>query len=367
MILISKLRYLLYFLFVFISFLAQAQDSLKMRIDSIYSYDTLRYRNVEKVYFFSNEEDLTFFINNPNPKDSIYFQWLGIDKFPVFLKNRELRYTNIKGGNYQFMLIKNQFGKSDMLVKLPIVVGFTIVEEPFFIPSLVISLLIIFASIVYLWLSYNFRQKAKMQGLRNQIASDLHDEVGSTLSSIAVLSKVLRRNIGTKAPESLPILDKILMTSKETIINLRDTVWAINPENDSFEKLMGKMRVYANEMILGEEMTLVYYNVFEENDSKKVPFISMEQRRNVYMMFKECIHNIVKHSKATAVEIHISMEKDKIRIFISDNGIGFDTHFEKDGNGLDNLKRRAKDCFIDLSIESKLGNGTTIVMLIPEL
>ena len=345
----------------------KAQDSLSIRVDSVFSYDTLKIKNLQSLFLAANEDDITFFISNYKRKDSLYFQCGGIDKSPLPLRNNNIRYTNIRGGDYSFVLAQLNDGKLDTLSMLPIRVASTIVEEALFYPSLIFSLLLIFASIIYLWLSYNFRQKIKIQGLRNQIASDLHDEVGSTLSSIAVLSKVLRRNIATKTPESLPVLDKILLTSRETIINLRDTVWAINPANDSFEKLMSKMRSYANEMILGEEIQLNYHNVFESEKSHKVLNISMEQRRNIYLMFKECVHNIVKHAKATAVDIDITMQGDLIRIFIKDNGQGFDLQSEKEGNGLENLKRRAKECFIDLDIQSAPQNGTIVTMLVPEL
>ena len=109
--LIVKTRYLFCFIFMIVSTCVVAQDSLKLEIDSIYSYDSLRYKKADKVYFFSKEEDISFFISKPDPKDSIYFQWLGIDKNRVLLKNPVIRYTNIKGGVYQFELSSFKFGK----------------------------------------------------------------------------------------------------------------------------------------------------------------------------------------------------------------------------------------------------------------
>jgi hypothetical protein len=357
----------LYFSLMFSTFFGNAQTTTEIRIDSILAYDTLKVKTPKSLYLDAKDDDVTFFINNCKSSDSIHFQYLGIDKEPVLWRTNNIRYTNIKGGEYAFILTQHKNTTIDTLSILPIYVVPTIVEQPLFIPSLVFSLLLIFVSIVFLWLSYNFRQKMKVLSLRNQIASDLHDEVGSTLSSIAVLSKVLRRNIAVKAPESLDILDKILLISKETIISLRDSVWAINPANDSFEHLMSKMRSYASEMILGEVIELNYTNVFEDEKRFKTWHLSMEQRRNVYLMFKESVHNIVKHAKATSVDIAISHQDNMIRIFIKDNGRGFDLENEKEGNGLENMKRRAKSCFIDLEVKSVLQQGTSIVMLIPEL
>jgi signal transduction histidine kinase len=346
-----------------------AQQPLSaIKIDSVYVNDTLNSIQPKTLTFGAAADDIVFFSSAwRSSSDSLYFFWDGVDADTVLWRGNTLRYTNIKGGHYLVSFFQKEADTMRLCQTIATEVKYKIVEQPLFYPSLAFSLLLIFAGIIYLWLSYNFRQRMKVQNLRNRIAADLHDEVGSTLSSIAVLGKVLRRDISAKAAESLPVLDKILMTSKETIMSLRDTVWAINPDNDSFEKLMAKMRSYAREMILGEEIKLNYRNIFEDNKKHKTLNISMEQRRNVYLMFKECIHNIVKHSKATEVDIAIALEGDLIRIDIKDNGQGFDLAAAKDGNGLENLKRRAKDCFIELDIKSEQQKGTAITMLIPEL
>ncbi len=344
---------------------AQNLDANKnIFVDSIYVNEKLRIDNTSTLYLGAQDDDVLFFITGCNPADSVSYQWKGLDKKPLLCRSSVIRYINIEGGDYAFVLGKIKNGVFLQSIILPIKVKYTIPEHPLFVPSLLFSLLFVFGSIVYLWLIYNFRQQMKVQSLRNQIVADLHDEVGSTLSSIAIMSKVLRKNLTTKDPSSLPVLDKILSTSKETILNLRDTVWAINPDNDSFEKLLEKMRSFAYEMLVNEDIKLNYQNNLNKD---KVLKISMEQRRNVYLMFKECVHNIVKHSSATNVEIIIKNHDEGFSIHINDNGKGFDKNQNSDGNGMKTLEKRAKDCFIDLDIKSQIDKGTNINMIVPEL
>lgn len=298
-------------------------------------------------------------------QDTIFCFWDGIDKDTFSWQQRTIQYTNIKGGNYEFHFGKDKYNLEHILY---VNAHYSIAEHPFFIPSVIFSLLAIFGAIIYLWLMYNFRQKLKVQGLRNQIASDLHDEVGSSLSSIAVFSKVLRKNLIKNAPDALPILDKIVTTARDTIMNLRDTVWAINPDNDSFERLIEKMRSFAHEMLINEDILLTYHNELEkEHERYKTLNISMEQRRNVYLMFKECINNIVKHAEAKSVSILITNHIEGFEIAISDDGKGFDLTQHQEGNGIKNLEHRAKECFITLNIQSAKTKGTQINMIVPEL
>ena len=365
--LFKKRNFYYVFLLLFASFL-KAQNTNIVQVDSITANGVLKIKTPKSIFLEDQEDDISFYINNCKSIDSIVFLWEGIDKRPVFWHNNEIRYTGIKGGKYTFFLMQKKLGKLDTLSILPISVKATITEGYLFFPSLIFAIISFLVAIIYLWLSYNTRQRKNVEYLRNQIAGDLHDEVGSTLSSIAILSKVLRRNLQEKIPESLPVLDKILTSSKETIINLRDAVWTINPANDSFEKLMAKMHSFAHEMLVGEDIELQYRSIFEQKPKLcKGLKISMEQRRHVYLMFKECVHNIVKHSDATEVKIDVDLKPDGVLFCLKDNGKGFDMVQTTEGNGLMNLRRRAADCFIDLEIKSAPKQGTIIKMLIPEL
>jgi signal transduction histidine kinase len=308
--------------------------------------------------------------------DTFQFILEGYDKqwskttFPI------ARYTQLKGGDYT---LKAKWNNDDAtLWSKKIHIERALSEEPWFYPSIVSCILLILGALFYFWSIYNLRQKLKVQTIRNHIASDLHDEVGATLSSVSISVRTVQRKLSKDAPELANILDKVRAISEETNHNLRDTVWTINPENDSFQKMMDRMSAFAYQILPAQEIELTFENTV---DATKPFKISMEQRRNIYLMFKEAVNNIARHSEATKAVIKISREKEGILLHIEDNGKGFSISDNYEGNGLKNFRRRAADSFIDLNVKStplsydeagsvldaKIPSGTTITMLIPEL
>jgi signal transduction histidine kinase len=302
-------------------------------------------------------------------KDSFYFILENYDKQWTKSPFPSVRYTALHGGDYIF---KAKWGNDEKnAFKKSIHVERSLSEEPWFYPSVISCILLILGAMFYFWNIYNLRQKLKIQTIRNHIASDLHDEVGSTLSSISISLSNVQRKLNKTSPDIGDVLKKVREISEETNKNLRDTVWAINPSNDSIEKTMTKMHDFAFQILQAKEILIDYKNTV---DTTKLFTISMDQRRNVFMMFKEAINNIARHSEATHTTIHISLEKEGLRVMIADNGKGFSMEERFDGNGLKNFRRRAEECFIDLEIKStpsvlgsKTPSGTTITMIIPEI
>ena len=145
-------------------------------------------------------------------------------------------------------------------------------------------------------------------------------------------------------------------------INLRDTVWMINPENDDMERLFEKMRGFASKVMTYQGVEFKYSNTLQRSLQ-----ISMEQRYNAYMIFKEAINNIVKHAEATQVNVHIEPTKNGAQLTVQDNGKGFDPSVLTEGNGLNNFKRRAAESYFKINIDSSVGKGTTLTLNIPEL
>jgi signal transduction histidine kinase len=302
-------------------------------------------------------------------KDSFQFILENYDKQWTKSAFPSVRYTALHGGDYIF---KAKWGDDDKtLITKSIHVEKALSEEPWFYPSVISCILLILGAMFYFWSIYNLRQKLKIQTIRNHIASDLHDEVGSTLSSIALSVLNVQRKLSKTSPEIGDVLKKVREISEETNRNLRDTVWTINPSNDTFERMLSKMHDFAFQIFNAKEILLDYQNSVDLT----LPFkISMEQRRNVFLMFKEAVNNIARHSEATRATIHISLEKEGLRLMIADNGKGFSRTDNFEGNGLKNFRRRADESFIDLDVKStpsvsgsNIPSGTTITMIIPEL
>ncbi|MCF0069593.1 ATP-binding protein [Dyadobacter sp. CY261] len=268
-----------------------------------------------------------------------------------------MRYETLKKGLYEL-----HFRVLDANGKVFKTSSFVIRKEAafwnawWFIPLLTVYVLVVAGVGIYIFSLYNFRQKLKVQYLRNQIASDLHDEVGSNLNSIALFVELLRKNA---SPDNLPILDRIISNSKESVELMQDTVWAINPRNDSLQKLIDKMHSFAAQVTAASDIELEFQAAVDFDDLH----LSMEQRKNIYLIFKEAVNNVVKHAGATQVTIRLNRLSDAFFLKIEDNGKGFDTGLEYEGNGISNLKKRAEESGLDLLLHSRPGEGTRVEVL----
>ncbi len=217
---------------------------------------------------------------------------------------------------------------------------------------------------IYSLIRFRQRTRKNLEDLRNRISQDLHDEIGSTLSSISLFGMVAGNSIVDDPEKTRQLLMRINSNATQTIESMNDIVWAIKAENDSMLHLISRMRSYASELEeTGEWDIQIHYNreMAEKN-------LDMIQRRNIYLIFKEAINNAVKYSAGDAIRIEIKPLKNLIRIEIKDNGKGFETEKELEnghtfgGNGLKNMKRRAEELGGNLKITSGLGQGTSIML-----
>ena len=204
----------------------------------------------------------------------------------------------------------------------------------------------------FVYNNYRTRQKLKLQTLRIKIASDLHDDVGSTLSSIFIFSEMARQ----ESREVMPMLETIGESSKKMLDAMADIVWTINPENDQFEKIIDRMRSFAYELLRAKKIDFVF-DADEDVTQMKLP---MDIRKNLYLIFKEATNNLVKYSNADTAHFSLKEEGKYLTMIIKDNGNGFDVSTSPKGNGLNNMKKRASEMGGKLWIESFPGSGTTI-------
>ena len=191
-----------------------------------------------------------------------------------------------------------------------------------------------------------------MQRIRNKIATDLHDDIGSTLNSISVFSEVAKKD-STKRDQALEMIGE---SSRKIVDSMSDIVWSINPDNDSLDKIIFRMRSLSYNLLKAKKIECSF-SADENLSGIKLP---MEIRRNFYLIFKEALNNLVKYSKAAHASILISREYGSITFIIRDDGVGFDNTQEYTGNGLGNMKKRAEEIDAALFIESGIGRGTSI-------
>jgi signal transduction histidine kinase len=191
------------------------------------------------------------------------------------------------------------------------------------------------------------------QKIRHRIASDLHDEIGSNLSSISLISSQLKENKTPNENIAEEISD-INLAARISAESIRDIVWFIDPTSDKLGNLIMRMKETSNVMLKSIKHNFNSSGI--DPDQKLHP----DLKRNIYMIFKESLNNITKHSKAGNVEISFVFEDGNLKLLIRDDGIGFDYDQVAKGNGLRNLKRRSAEINGELDINSSPGKGTTI-------
>jgi len=219
---------------------------------------------------------------------------------------------------------------------------------------LIVSLAFVLLLGLFLLQRLSLKQKLKVSKLRNKIAIDLHDEVGSSLSSISMYAGITQVNNDPKIQAE--IINKIGNTSRETIENMSDIVWSIQPKNDNFQLVLNRMEHFGNQIMAAAGIDFS----FNYNENIRSLSLNMEQRKNLYLIYKEALNNAAKYSKATNVVVSINKNKKNLTLLIKDNGVGFDPEGIKTGNGLNNMKERAMVIAGLFKIQSSAGTGTTI-------
>jgi signal transduction histidine kinase len=204
-------------------------------------------------------------------------------------------------------------------------------------------------------------QQQALDRERLRISRDMHDEVGASLTEIAILSELAKREIAGKATGAQAPVQKISERSREVIDNISQIIWAINPKNDLLENLIAYIRHHAVQYFKSTQIQLRcdVPEVLPETS------LSAEVRRNLFLVVKEALHNVVKHSKATKVDLRIVISDERILISIEDNGEGFETTSSHFGNGLVNMRKRADDVGGIFNIESHKNGGTKIEVIAP--
>ncbi len=259
---------------------------------------------------------------------------------------------HLSPGKYRFkVLAVNERGINSLS---PAVIDFVILA-PFWKQAwfLTACLLAVFF-LAYAVYRYRLKQWLQVERLRSRISSDLHDEIGSTLSSISILSELAMQE--TNKPQSKGILSEIKNSSVLLMEKMDDIIWSVNPKNDSLENLMLRIQAFASQLF---EAKNIGYTIDIDPSICNLR-LSMEYRQHVYLLLREAINNIVKYACCTTASIHIKVESGFLFISIQDNGRGFISDDIKRGNGLHNMKERAALLQATLVIESLPDAGTTI-------
>lgn len=192
---------------------------------------------------------------------------------------------------------------------------------------------------------------------RNRIARELHDDIGSSLSSVSIFADLASREVDKDPSKALELILRVKSKTQEISENISDLIWSIYSRNDSWGNLIDRIKNFCFEVLISKGVEVVISDDYRLHDLE----ISILYKKNLLLFLKEAVNNISKYANATHVEISMKLEDDQILISIHDNGIGFDPKSIKRGNGLAGFHARASALDGNATIESAVGKGTQIL------
>jgi len=215
--------------------------------------------------------------------------------------------------------------------------------------------------IAYALYSYRVRRLLEIERVRTRIATDLHDDIGSSLSQIAIMSEVVQQQVDGQNPRVSHPLAVIAGTSRELVDSMADIVWAINPKRDHLIDLTQRMRQFAADLLSARNIEFRFDAPGQESDTP----LETDMRREVFLILKEAVNNAVRHSNCSFIEIVFAVNDKTLMLNVTDNGDGFDPLLARGGHGLVSMKRRAENIGGTLGIFSAAGGSTTITLQAP--
>jgi signal transduction histidine kinase/ligand-binding sensor domain-containing protein len=265
---------------------------------------------------------------------------------------RSVDYARLASGNYRFV-VRAPHGDDWTQASLAFTIPRPLWQRSWFILSVCV------AAALLLVAAHRARvaRLVAVERMRTRIASDLHDDIGTNLSQIAILGELLKRQAGDQPAQSS--LNRIADLSRESIDSLGDIVWSIDPDKDHLSNLSTRMRRLASDLLSSRDIAFT----FDVHGDADLP-VAAEIRRNLFLAFKETLNNIVRHADGRMVRIALRLNRGQLSFVVHDDGRGFDGT-RASGHGLTSLKRRAERLGGTVSVTSTPGHGTSVVMSVP--
>jgi ligand-binding sensor domain-containing protein len=211
----------------------------------------------------------------------------------------------------------------------------------------------LFGATVYWLYSYRVGHLIAMERLRTRIATDLHDDIGASLTQISVLSEIGGRD------RSRDVLSDVAVISRDIVDEMSDIVWAVSPRHDRFDAIVHRMRRFAEDAMADGEL------VFDASHLPADLPLPLELRRPLYLVFKEAVNNVARHSQASRMVVRIAARASSIELSIEDNGEGFDPAAHQHGEGLASIRRRVRELSGTVAWDTAPGRGTRFQANLP--
>lgn len=272
---------------------------------------------------------------------------------------RSVNYANLSPGSYRFVV--RAVNGEGIVSSVPAYLRFTILRPVYQRWWFLALLGLLFGGALYILFRYRVNRLLEIERVRTRIAADLHDDIGASLSHIAVVSEVVKRQLPEQETQLSKNLSVMARISREAVDSMSDIVWAINPQRDHLYDLTRRMRNFASELLPARDIAFEFKAPSSERDIR----LGADVRRQMFLIYKESLNNLVRHSGCTEAQIEIYMEGKQLVLRVSDNGKGFSLAENWRGNGLKNMKKRAESLKGRLDFITFQNCGTTMILEMP--
>jgi signal transduction histidine kinase/ligand-binding sensor domain-containing protein len=274
---------------------------------------------------------------------------------------RRVNYAELRPGTYRFLVRASRVGGD--VSPSPAVISFRLLA-PMWQRWWFLSLAALVVGLaIYSLYRYRVEQLLELERVRTRIATDLHDDIGSGLTQIAILSEVIRQDRNESS--SGERLSQVADLSRELIDAMSEIVWAMNPSRDYVGGLVQRMRNFASDVLTGRNVSLA----FRSREADLNLALQSDIRRQVFLIFKEAVNNVSRHARCTSAEVDVAVEKGELSFRLRDDGIGFAAgtpgNGQISGHGLNSMKERAAKLGGTLEITSRTGEGTSLFLRVP--
>jgi hypothetical protein len=305
-----------------------------------------------------DKNDVQFFFSSPafyNPKAiSFKYRLIGDDDEWQITKpdERMLRFSSLPPGVYTFEAMA--VSKDGFQQNKPFAFQFEILKPWWNHWWFFVLCNVLIVAVVILIIQNKIGQRLKVELVRRGIAHDLHDDIGATLSSVNIYTELAKDEMGQNE-----YLERIKLNINDAVTRLDDLVWSINPKNDTMAQLMNRMQ-YVAEPLFKAAGIQCYFTCDKKFLDLK---LTLADKRNVYLLFKEMVNNVVKHANCCNCYINIKYNSPYLTLSVMDDGIGFDPAvISTTRNGLHNMEYRARRMNGSLHINSSDKSGSSIVV-----
>jgi len=271
-----------------------------------------------------------------------------------------VNYGALSGGTYRFLV--KAVTSDGVESPTPAELDFTVlppVWKRWWFESLAVALAV---ALVFAAHRYRLAQMVSLERMRTAIATDLHDDIGASLSQIAILSEVARVG-GNGHPPGEP-LERVAALARDLVDSMGDIVWSIRSEPHGMDSLVRRMREFALDLLASQGIEFEL-RAAEAGDLN----LSLQARRQIFLMFKECIHNAARHAHCTAVTAELKVADREVVLTVEDNGNGLNPRersaSDTGGTGIPSMRQRAESLGGRMEMTSKPGQGCIVAIRVP--